>query len=236
MMTLGLAAAAAVGVWAAPMLRPMPIDASVPVSCDPPPPELTLAVDDPLSHPASLDDVQAPAEFRVRFDTTEGSFVVEVHRDWAPRGADRLFGLVEAGFYDGTTFFRVIEGFVVQWGIHPSPAVSEVWRDARIDDDPVQATNTRGRVVFATSGAHSRTTQIYVNLADNVRLDEMGFAPFGEVVEGMDVVDRLYSGYGEGAPRGRGPDQRRIQARGAAYVAEFPELDRVTSARLVSGD
>ena len=140
---------------------------------------------------------------------------------------------MDAGYYDGTTFFRVIDGFMTQWGIHPDPRVSEAWREARIDDDPVEASNTRGRITFATAGPDTRTTQLFINYIDNSRLDQMGFAPFGEVVEGMEVVDALYSDYGEGAPRGKGPDQGRIQAKGDVYLAEFPELDRIVRASIL---
>lgn len=177
----------------------------------------------------------APATFRARFETSKGDFVIEVHRDWAPLGADRFYNLVKSGYYDGTRFFRVISGFMAQFGIHGDPRVSAAWRTARIPDDPVREHNTRGAVTFATAGPGTRTTQLFINYADNSRLDGMGFAPFGRVVDGMDVVDRLYAGYGEGAPGGRGPDQGRIAAEGNAYLErEFPELDQIRRATVIA--
>ncbi|MCA9595806.1 MAG: peptidylprolyl isomerase [Myxococcales bacterium] len=170
----------------------------------------------------------APAEFKARFTTSKGPFTVEVHRDWAPQGADRFYNLVKLGFYDGTRFFRVVPGFVVQWGIHgDGNAVMQHWRGAGLPDDPVRQSNTEGTVTFAMAGKSSRTTQIFVNLADNSRLDEMGFATFGKVVDGMDVVKSLYSGYGQT------PDQASIQSQGNAYLErEYPKLDYVKSAEI----
>ncbi len=177
----------------------------------------------------------APATFRARFETSAGDFVVEVHRDWAPNGADRFYSLVKSGYYDGARFFRVLSGFMAQFGIHRDPKVSAVWRERRIPDDPVRQSNTRGMVSFATAGPNTRTTQAFINYRDNGMLDGQGFAPFGRVVEGMEVVDRLYAGYGEGAPQGRGPDQGRIQAEGNAYLErEFPKLDYVKRATVVT--
>lgn len=179
----------------------------------------------------------APESFRVRFDTTAGEFVVESRREWAPRGVDRFYNLARAGFFDGVRFFRVIEGFMAQFGIAGDPKVASAWQSARIEDDPVASSNTRGRVSFATAGPGTRTTQLFINYGDNSRLDGMGFSPIGEVVAGMDVVDSLHSGYGEGAPRGRGPDQGRIQREGNAYLErEFPDLDWIRSAEVVAGD
>lgn len=184
------------------------------------------------SHPDA--NRKAPDEFRVRFDTSKGDFVVEVHRDWAPRGADRFYNLVRIGFYDGCRFFRVLDGFVAQFGIHGDPKVSKAWKDATIPDDPVKQSNQKGRITYAISGPDTRTTQLFINFRDNSRLDRMGFAPFGEVVKGMDVVESLYAGYGEGAPRGRGPDQGRIQAEGNKYLNEhFERLDYIKTARIV---
>jgi peptidyl-prolyl cis-trans isomerase A (cyclophilin A) len=161
--------------------------------------------------------------------------VVLVHRDWSPNGADRFYNLVKIGFYDGAKFFRVIDGFMAQFGISPYPAVSEKWREARIQDDPVKEKNNRGRITFATAGPNTRTTQLFINLVDNAdMLDAKGFAPFGEVVEGMEVVDKLYNGYGEGAPRGRGPNQGRVQDQGNAYLEkEYPELDAIKKATVL---
>lgn len=192
------------------------------------------AVNPALLDPASLDE-QAPDQYTVRLNTTEGPVHIEVHRAWAPRGADRFYNLVTNDYFADTAFFRVVEGFMAQVGLHGSPEVNRAWRDAKIDDDPVEQTNTRGMVSFATSGPDSRVNQFFINFGDNTRLDPMGFAPFGKVREGdMAVVDRLYSGYGEGAPRGRGPMQGLIQARGNEYLrAEFPELDYIESAEIV---
>lgn len=177
---------------------------------------------------------KAPEMFQVRFETTEGDFIVEARRDWAPRGVDRFYNLVREGFFDGAHFFRVIEGFMAQFGIPGDPQVAAAWREARIEDDPVRASNTRGRISFATAGPGTRTTQLFINYGDNARLDAMGFAPIGEVVEGMDVVDALHAGYGEGAPGGRGPDQGRIQQEGSAYLERaFPELDLIRRAELL---
>jgi peptidyl-prolyl cis-trans isomerase A (cyclophilin A) len=171
---------------------------------------------------------QAPDSFRARFATTKGDFVIAVHRDWAPLGADRFYNLVRSGFYDGVRFFRVIPGFMAQFGIHGDTAVTTAWRERRFQDDPVRRTNGRGMVTFATAGPGTRTTQIFINYGNNDRLDGMGFAPFGQVVEGMDVVDQLYGVYGEGSPRGRGPDQFRLNVEGEKYLArQFPKLDKI---------
>ena len=170
---------------------------------------------------------------QVRFETTAGPFVIQLRPEWAPRGVERFQELVGERFFDGARFFRVIEGFVAQFGIHPDPRISATWRERRIPDDPVVASNTRGRVTFATAGPGTRTTQLFVNTRDNATLDGMGFAPIGEVVEGMEVVDRLHADYGEGAPRGQGPDQGRIQREGETYlVRDFPRLDTIRSARV----
>jgi len=177
----------------------------------------------------------APERFEVLFETSEGDFVVEVHRDWAPGGAERFYNLVRAGYYDGLRFFRVIPGFVAQFGIHAEPGVTEAWRSFRMPDDPVVQPNRRGTLTFATAGPDTRTVQLFLNLVDNVHLDASGFAPIGEVTRGMDVVERLYSGYGEGAPRGLGPDQGRLQAEGEAYLSiDFPLLSQILTARVVS--
>jgi peptidyl-prolyl cis-trans isomerase A (cyclophilin A) len=176
---------------------------------------------------------QAPDSFRARFVTSKGEFVIEVHRAWAPRGADRFYNLVRSGFFDGTKFFRVLPGFMAQFGIHGDPKVSAAWRDQVIQDDPVRRTNLRGMLSFATAGPGTRTTQVFINYGNNDRLDAMGFSPFGQVVEGMEVVDHLYSGYGEGAPGGRGPIQAQMQAQGNRYLdAGFPRLDRITKATI----
>lgn len=178
--------------------------------------------------------VEAPPQYFVEFETTQGEFVVEVNRDWAPRGADRFFNLVRHGFYNGAHFFRVLPDFVVQFGLPADPALSEIWTEQRMEDDPVTHENLPGTVSFASAGPDTRTTQVFINLVDNRRLDGLGFTPFGRVIEGMDVVRQFYSGYGEGPPRGRGPDQGRIESEGAAYLsAEYPELDSIVDARIV---
>ena len=185
-----------------------------------------------LMNPAALKD-QAPAAYKVKFDTSVGEFVVQVNRDWAPHGADRFFNLVKNGFYNDARFFRVIDGFMVQFGISGNPDLSAVWREARIKDDPVKQSNGRGMVSFATAGPNTRTTQVFINFGDNSGLDGQGFAPFGQVVQGMDVVDALYKDYGEGAPRGQGPDQGRIQTEGNVYlIQDYPKLDYVKKATI----
>jgi len=178
-------------------------------------------------NPAQANE-EAPATFQARFETSKGAFVLEIHRDWAPRGADRFYNLCRNGFFNDARFFRVISGFMVQFGISGDPKVGQKWKNAKIQDDPVTQTNARGNITFATSGANSRTTQVFINFGNNARLDGMGFAPFGKVIEGMDVVDSLYNRYGEGAPSGRGPSQSLIQSQGNAYLEKsFPELDHV---------
>ncbi len=185
-----------------------------------------------LGNPAALNET-APPVYKVRFDTSKGPFVVEVHRDWAPNGADRFYNLVKNGFYDDTRFFRVISGFMVQFGINGDPRISAPWRAATINDDPVKQSNKRGYITFATSGPNSRTSQVFINFADNAGLDRQGFSPFGRVVSGMNVVDALYSSYGEGTPSGSGPDQGRIQREGNAYLKkDFSSLDYVKKATI----
>lgn len=190
-------------------------------------------------HPALLDPSKAgekaPPQFKAKFVTTKGDVVVEVHRDWAPNAADRFFNLVKLGFFDDTRFFRAISGFMVQFGISGDPAVAAKWQEANIPDDPVVQSNKRGFLTFAQRGTpNTRSTQVFVNLVDNARLDGMRFAPFGQIVTGMEVIDALYKGYGEGAPMGAGPDQGRIQAQGNAYLdSQFPKLDGVKRAEIL---
>jgi peptidyl-prolyl cis-trans isomerase A (cyclophilin A) len=185
-----------------------------------------------LANPASLNE-KAPATYKVKFDTSKGAFVVEVHRDWAPNGADRFYNLVKNGFYNDARFFRVISDFMVQFGINGNPKISAVWRDANIKDDPAKASNKRGYITFATAGPDTRTTQVFINFANNAGLDDQGFAPFGQVISGMDVVDSLYSGYGEGAPQGHGPNQGVVQSMGNAYLDKaFPKLDYIKTATI----
>ncbi len=177
---------------------------------------------------------EAPATFRVRFETSKGAFVFEAHRAWAPKGVDRLYSLVQSGFFDNTRFFRAVTGFMVQFGVHGDPAVNAAWESLNIPDDSVAQSNTRGRMSFAMAGPGTRTTQVFINLVDNRSLDEMGFAPVGEVIEGMAVVDSLYAGYGDGPPAGFGPDQMRLMSQGNSYLEkEFPKLDFIRTARLV---
>jgi peptidyl-prolyl cis-trans isomerase A (cyclophilin A) len=186
-----------------------------------------------LTNPASL-TTEAPAVYQVKLETSKGDVVIEVTRDWAPNGADRFYNLVKNGFYDDVRFFRVISGFMVQFGINGDPKVAAAWRDASIKDDPGKQSNKRGFVTFATRGPNTRTTQVFINFSDNSSLDSQGFSPFGKVVSGMDVVDKLHAGYGEGAPRGNGPDQMRLQQEGNAYLAkDFPKLDFVKKATVV---
>ncbi len=177
-----------------------------------------------------------PDIFQADFETTKGHFVIEVHRDWAPLGADRFHELVSSGFYDGTRFFRTLPKFVVQWGLSGDPAVTKFWeKNKNLSDDPVVRSNLRGFVTFATGGPNTRTTQLFVNMADNSRLDSRGFSPFGKIVTGMEIFDRLYANYGEGAPNGPGPDQDKIEDQGETYLArDFPMLDKVIKARMVS--
>ncbi len=193
------------------------------------------AADNPLMKPAAA-TLKAPDVYQVKVETSSGDFVIEVHRDWAPHGADRFYNLVKLGFFTDCAFFRVIKDFMAQVGFHGDPEVSRAWSRASIPDDPVKMTNTRGTVTFAMSSLpNSRTTQFFVNFADNSRLDRMKFAPFGKVVSGMEVVDALHAGYGEGAPQGRGPSQGTIMERGNAYLKEsFPKLDYILSATVLA--
>jgi peptidyl-prolyl cis-trans isomerase A (cyclophilin A) len=178
-------------------------------------------------NPASL-TAKAPAEFKASFTTTAGNFVIAVHRDWAPLGADRFYNLVRRGFFTNASFFRVVPGFVVQFGLNADPAINHVWDNAKIADDPVKQSNKRGSLVFATAGPNTRTTQLFINFGDNARLDGMGFAPFGEITDGMDIVDKIYSGYGEQ------PDQGQITDQGDAYISKnFPKIDKIKLAKIV---
>jgi peptidyl-prolyl cis-trans isomerase A (cyclophilin A) len=193
---------------------------------------LSTPVNRALIDPAALNE-QAPSVYKARFDTSKGMFLIEVHRDWAPNGADRFYNLVKNGFYDEDRFFRVIKGFMVQFGISGSPLISAKWENANIKDDPVTQSNQQGFVTFATRGPNTRTTQVFINYNDNHGLDSQGFAPFGQVTLGMAVVESLYNGYGEGTPRGSGPSQPRMQADGNPYLlSQFPKLDYVTKATI----
>jgi len=189
----------------------------------------------PLMHPDNLYWTQAaPEVFRVRIETSKGEFVIEAHRTWAPLGVDRFYNLARAGFFDDSRFFRVREGYIVQFGIAGDPKVAAVWRNLAIKDDPSTQSNTRGTIAYAMTGLDTRTTQLYINLADNLQLDSQGFAPIGRVISGMEVVNRLYSGYGETAGGGmRGGKQGKIFDGGNAYLdSAFPLLDKLRRAHI----
>ena len=169
----------------------------------------------------------APDVFKVNLDTSKGSVVIEVHRDWAPIGADHFYELVKTGYFDGDRFFRVVPGFVVQFGLAADPAVTAKWNSPPLMDDPVKQSNTVGTVTYATAGPNTRTTQLFINLGDNQRLDGMGFAPFGKVTGGMDAVQNIYSGYGQT------PQQPLIESQGNAYLqSQFPMLDYIKKATI----
>jgi peptidyl-prolyl cis-trans isomerase A (cyclophilin A) len=186
-----------------------------------------------FNDPSKLTE-KAPDTFKAQFDTTKGKFTIEVTRSLSPNGADRFYNLVRSGYFKDVAFFRVIPGFMCQFGIHGDPSVSAKWRAASISDDPVKGSNKRGAITFATAGPNTRTTQLFISFADNANLDGMGFSPFGKVAEGMDVVDKINGEYGEGFPRGRGPDQNRIQREGNAYLKQdFPNLDYIKSATIL---
>lgn len=174
----------------------------------------------------------APDLFHVNLETSKGDIVIEVHRDWAPIGADRFYTLVKRGFFDGARFFRVLPGFVAQFGIAADPKVTAQWKDKNLPDDPVKQSNVVGTVAYAAeANPNTRSTQLFLNLGDNQRLDARGFAPIGKIISGMEVAQSFYSGYGEGAPRGSGPDQELIEKEGNAYLqSQFPMLDYIKKA------
>lgn len=177
---------------------------------------------------------EMPALWKARFETSQGPFVIEVRKEWAPKGAERFWKLVTSRFFDDSRFYRVRPGFIVQFGIAGDPAVQSLWNAAPLADDPRRESNLRGTVSFAQAGPGSRRTQVFVNLKDNRALDRDGFAPFGRVIEGIELFDKLYAGYGEWSPPGRGPEAARIQTQGNAYLdAQFPRLDRIVKARPV---
>ena len=180
-----------------------------------------------LTKPASLKE-RGPDVYKAKFDTSIGVFVIEVHAAWAPNGADRFYNLVKNGYYDGCRFFRVLPGFMVQFGLNGDPAIQKYWENANIPDDKVTQGNTRGYVTFAKSALpNSRTTQVFINFVDNSRLNRDGFAPFGKVISGMEVVDKIYSGYGQQ------PNQARISSEGNAYLTKsFPKLDYIKKATI----
>ena len=180
-------------------------------------------------NPAQLNET-APETFQAKFDTSKGEFVVEVTRAWAPNGADRFYNLVKNGYYNDCRFFRVVENFMVQFGINGDPQVNQVWRAARIQDDPGKQSNTRGRITFAMAGPNTRTTQLFINFGNNSFLDNQGFSPFGQVTQGMEIVDSIYNGYGEK------PNQMNIQTQGNEYLKKgFPDLDFIKTATIVEG-
>jgi peptidyl-prolyl cis-trans isomerase A (cyclophilin A) len=192
-----------------------------------PPPEKART---PAPLPAEM-----PPVWKARFETTQGPFVIEIRKEWAPAGAARFWKLVTSRFFDDSRFYRVRPGFIVQFGIAGDPSVQSLWNAAPLGDDPLRQPNTRGTVAFAQSGPGSRRTQVFVNLKDNRALDRSGFVPFGRVVEGMEVFEKLYAGYGEWSPPGRGPEAARIQTQGNAYLdAQFPRLDRILRARFLA--
>lgn len=189
-----------------------------------------------FSDPSKL-TAKAPDDFKVVFNTSKGKFTIEVTRALAPLGADRFYNLVQSGYFSGVEFFRVVPGFMCQFGVHGDPAVAAKWSQANIADDPVKGSNTRGTITFATAGPNTRTTQLFINFGDNVGLDSQGFAPFGKVTDGMSVVDKINGEYGD-APAfgGHGPDQGEIAAEGNAYLKkDFPNLDYIKSATIVAG-
>jgi len=198
--------------------------------------EMPLSVTPGITDPTTLTE-KAPATFKAQFDTTKGRFTIEVTRALAPNGADRFYNLVRSGYFKDVAFFRVIPGFMCQFGIHGDPKVSAKWREATIPDDPVKGSNTRGTITFATAGPNTRTTQLFINFGNNINLDSMGFSPFGKVTEGMGVVDKINGEYGDGPPSGSGPNQGRIQSDGNAYLKkDFPNLDYIKSATIVPAD
>lgn len=206
-----------------------PPDQKVPESSE-------AASDDP--NPAlfvpDLAHEQAPDSFQARFETTKGAFVVQLERAWAPTGVDRFFNLVKIGYLENVAFFRAIEGFVVQFGVNGNPEINREWANARIKDDPVKLSNKRGSLTFAIDGPNSRTTQLFISLRDNVDLDAQGFAPIGRVTEGMSVVESIYTGYGELAPRGKGPRPKVLHTLGNKYLKrQFPDLDYISRVQVL---
>jgi len=202
----------------------------LPLGCSKPIPPYVRPAGKPIVKPDAPEfKAKAPDKFKARFTTSQGNFTISVERANAPIGADRFYALVKSGFFDDARFFRVVEHFVVQFGIPADPEESKLWKDANLADDAVNDTNTRGKVTFATAGPGTRTTQLFISYANkNARLDRMGFAPIGTVTEGMDVVDKFYSGYGEE------PNQKLIESKGNPYLeAEFPKLDYIKKAEIV---
>lgn len=214
----------------APSAETTPAPAAAPATTASKRPETAHDYIKELQSPGKLKE-RAPDTYKVKFDTTRGVFTITVTRAWAPVGADRFYNLVKHHFYDNAAFFRVVPQFVVQFGISANPSVSSAWKHTEIKDDPVSQSNKRGAIVFATAGPNTRTTQIFINLKDNARLDGMGFAPFGVVDgNGMNVVEMMYEGYGDSA----GPDQDQLEKQGDPYLKKgWPKLDYIKSATLV---
>ncbi|HJZ96269.1 MAG TPA: peptidylprolyl isomerase [Candidatus Solibacter sp.] len=186
--------------------------------------------EEPKKAEAPKQEAPAPEIFKVNLDTSKGAVTIEVHKDWAPIGAQHLYELVKSGCYDGDRFFRVTKSYV-QFGVNGDPKISSIWSTANLRDDPVKESNTKGMVSYAKSGPNSRTTQLFINMRDNKDLDKQGFAPLGKVVEGMDVVESFYDAYGDMPPRGQGPDPTKIETQGNAYLeSRFPRLDFVKKA------
>jgi peptidyl-prolyl cis-trans isomerase A (cyclophilin A) len=195
--------------------------------------EPELEEEHPALYAPALAREEAPEMFLARFETTNGDFVVSVTRAWAPRGADRFYNLIRVGYFSEVSFYRVLEGYIAQFGTHGNPEVNRLWADSRIGDDPVEESNLRGMITFAQEALDSRTTQMYINLKDNADLDKSGLAPFGQVVEGMPIVDSLFSGYGELHPKGDGPRPNLLQNLGNKYLKrQFPDLDYVLRATI----
>lgn len=188
-----------------------------------------------MKTPASMTE-NAPPKFKAKFETSAGDFVIEVTRDWSPLGADRFYNLVRSGFFDEVRFFRAVKGFMIQFGIHGNPAVSRAWSTSKLADDPPKESNRKGYITYANAGPGTRGTQVFINLVDNTRLDapQYAFTPFGRVVSGMDVVEKLYTGYGDFMPPGNGPNPGRIANEGNAFLQkEFPKLDYIKKASVV---
>jgi peptidyl-prolyl cis-trans isomerase A (cyclophilin A) len=194
-------------------------------ACSSPPPE------EPKKAAAAPKKETAPDIFVVHLDTSKGPVEIEVHRDWAPIGADHFYTLVKLGFYDGTRFFRVVRNYVVQFGINGDPKNNRLWSSFTLADDPVKQRNRKGTLTYAMRGPHSRSTQLFINLKDNLALDKDGFAPIGKVTGGMDVVESFYNSYGDMPPRGQGPDATQIEIHGNEYLQNrFPRLDYIRKA------
>ena len=211
----------------------IPVEEKTVPEAEPTEEEAAASAAEALANPALANET-APDSFKVKFETTGGDFIVEAVREYSPAGVDRFYNLVQIGFFEDIAFFRVLDGFVVQFGIHGDPDTAIAWQDATIPDENTVVSNKPGFLTYAKGGPDTRSTQFFINLVDNASLDARGFPPIGQVIEGMDVVESLYSGYGEGAPMGRGPSQAKITAQGNRYLREeFPDLDYIKTATLV---